>query len=393
MNPAMKTLLKGLFQPSFNPDSSRIKINKSPLQEHYRQLINQNRIRHDDAQFETLKQLQSLMHDLADYAGGRRKAPRQKRQSPASQATNCRSLYIYGPVGCGKSMLMDMFFEVCPIKQKRRVHFHVFMQEVHQYIHQWQKTNSGNPIPALAKHIRASTLLFCFDEFHVTDIADAMILGRLLSELFALGTVLVATSNRHPDELYQGGQQRELFLPFIELLKQTAEIAYLAADSDYRISNSVSVDTTYYYPLNDESEFFLQLYFAEVTDNAPMKPGAITVSGRQLCFSAIHDDVALMTFEEICMQPLAAADYLAVAGRFNTILLSGIPRFLPENRNEAKRFVTLIDILYEHKVKLICTAAVKASQLYTEGDGSFEFARTVSRLMEMRSEYYLQDPE
>lgn len=386
----MKALLKGLLQPSFNADSSRIKIRTNPLYERYRQLADQDRIRHDDAQLETLGHLQSLIHAISDTECDYRKT-RLGRRKPVANTTACRSLYIYGPVGCGKSMLMDMFFEACPIKHKRRVHFHVFMQETHAFIHRWQQTHSGNPLPALAKHIRKSTRLLCFDEFHVTDIADAMILGRLLSELFALDIVLVTTSNRHPDDLYLDGPQRELFLPFISRLKAAATIVRLNANSDYRLRNRNTIDTRYYFPLNDESEFFLQLHFAELTGNAPMQPGSISVAGRELSFAAIHDPVALVTFEEICMRPLAAADYLAVAERFNTLLISGIPHFSPENRNEAKRFVTLVDILYERKVKLICSAAVKASQLYPEGDGSFEFARTVSRLMEMQSEFYQQD--
>ena len=287
-------------------------------------------------------------------------------------------------------MLMDLFFENCPIKQKRRVHFHAFMLEVHAFNHQWRQNNEGDPIRALAEKVRKDFILLCFDEFHVTDITDAMILGRLFGEFFSLGVVIVATSNRHPDDLYNGGLQRDLFLPFIELLKNNAKVLELAATQDYRLAHLHALTTTYFHPLGEAADQFLQQSYNEFTNRAPIKPGTLYVLGRKLTLSAVHGDVAMTHFEELCEKPLGSADYLEIAREFSTLLVARIPRLCLDKRNEAKRFVTLIDALYEHKVKLICTAEVPANQLYTGGEGAFEFERTVSRLMEMQSENYMR---
>jgi cell division protein ZapE len=357
------------------------------LQKRYFKEIEQGHIQYDPAQEVLLNLLQEHLENVVLFARAERK--KGWRNLFVQESKNCNSLYIYGGVGCGKSMLMDLFFEACPIQQKRRVHFHAFMQEVHRYNYQWRKKNQGSPIPELAKKIRNSTLLLCFDEFQVADIADAMILKRLFTELFDLGVVMTATSNRRPDELYKGGLQRDLFLPFIRLLKEQAKIVELKSKEDYRLVHLNALESTYHFPLNNDAELFLQFGYNELTNHAQMKPETFTVLGRKVTLSAVHGDIALVTFDEICLNPLGAADYLEIARRFNTLMISRIPRFFPENRNEAKRFVTLIDILYEHKVKLICTAAAPPMELYTEGDGVFEFQRTASRLMEMQSDKYL----
>jgi len=270
------------------------------------------------------------------------------------------------------------------------VHFNMFMLEVHAFIHECRQQNNTDAISALAKKIRASVLLLCFDEFHVTDIADAMILGRLFSKLFESGVVFVITSNRHPDDLYLGGLQREQFLIFTKLLQRESQIIELVAKEDYRLSHLHALETTYYFPLDAHANEFVQHSYNEFTNYADMQPGFLHVQGRKVVLSAVYGDIALTSFQELCEQPLGSADYLEIASEFSTLIMAGIPKLTPEKRNEAKRFMTLIDALYEHKVKLICTAEVPAQELYTEGDGVFEFRRTVSRLIEMQSEAYFQ---
>lgn len=287
-------------------------------------------------------------------------------------------------------MLMELFYDACPVAQKRRVHFHVFMLEVHIFIHQWRQQNSTDAISAFAKKIRKSFLILCFDEFQVTDIADAMILGRLLGKLFELGIIVVITSNRHPVDLYQGGLQREQFLVFTRLLQKAADVIELAAREDYRLKHLHTLETTYYFPLDAHAEEFVLQSYNKFTNFAAMQPGIIQVLGRKVELSAIHGDIAFTSFNELCAKPLGPADYMEIAREFSTLIMAEIPKLSAENRNEAKRFIILIDILYEHKVKLICTAEAPVQELYPEDDGVFEFRRTVSRLIEMQSEVYFQ---
>jgi cell division protein ZapE len=358
------------------------------LEKQYNALVAQGHIQYEPAQIIALHHLQTLLDNLIATDQYNQKSPLHKLFLPSP--TNHQSLYIYGNVGRGKSMLMDLFFEACPIRQKRRVHFHAFMLEVHAFIHQWRKQHNNDAISALAKHIRASELLLCFDEFHVSDIADAMILVRLFRRLFELGIVVVITSNCHPSELYHDGLQRDLFLPFVGLLQEKAKVVELVADQDYRLSHLHALKTTYYYPLDQHAKKFIRQSYNELTNYAPMKPGSLEVLGRKVVLSAVHGNVALTSFDELCMHALGPADYLEIGNRFDVVILADIPKLTTEKCNEAKRFVTLIDALYEHKVKLICTAEVPAHELYTAGEGSFEFERTVSRLIDMQSENYLQ---
>ncbi|MGZ5006795.1 MAG: cell division protein ZapE [Methylobacter sp.] len=358
------------------------------LAKQYNSLVAQGHIQYEPSQITALAHLQTLLDNVLANIEYEQKSTLHKLFS--TKPANFKSLYIFGNVGRGKSMLMDLFYEVCPISQKRRVHFHAFMLEVHAFIHQWRRQNDSDAISALAKHIRKSELLLCFDEFHVSDIADAMILVRLFNRLFDLGIVVVITSNCHPNELYHDGLQRELFLPFVSLLKQKAEVIELAAEQDYRLSHFHALKTTYYYPLDEQSAAFILESYNELTHFAPLKPGALEVLGRTVLLSAVHGNVALTSFDELCMHALGPADYLEIGRRFDIVILAGIPKLTNEKCNEAKRFVTLIDALYEHKVKLICSAEVPAQELYIDGEGSFEFARTVSRLIDMQSEDYLQ---
>jgi cell division protein ZapE len=355
----------------------------------YQEQVEQKHLQHDPAQLSVLQHLQNLQNSLLEHLQYEQKSRLQKLLSPSP--TECKSVYIQGDVGRGKSMLMDLFYEACPVEQKRRVHFHAFMLEVHEFVHDWRKQKSeGDMILSLAEKIRASTLLLCFDEFHVTDIADAMILGRLFTQLFASGLVVVITSNRHPNKLYQGGLQRDLFVPFINLLLDVCVTLNLEAKEDYRLKHLHALKTRYYFPIDAQANAFIQNSYDELTAFAVKEPGKICVKGREIILTAVHGDVALSSFSELCEQPLGSADYLELASEFTTLIIANIPKLNASKRNEAKRFSTLIDAVYEHKVNLISTAEVSPQKLYVEGDGAFEFARTVSRLIEMQSEKYLK---
>ena len=305
-----------------------------------------------------------------------------------------RGVYIWGSVGRGKSMLMDMFFETLTTPQKRRIHFHAFMLEVHARIHQFRQHNrkdlkQTDPIAHIAQAIAKETRVLCLDEMQVADVADAMILSRFFATLFDQGVVVLFTSNRPPESLYLGGLQRELFVKFIDLIGEKMDVLELSSPEDYRLKQMKSLQTTFNYPLNAQSERFMDESFALLTGGHAPEHITLEVQGRQLEVKRCVRDVARFTFPELCSAALGAADYIAICQQFRTILLENIPLLTPENRNEAKRFVTLIDALYEHKVKLLASAAAAPHKLYPAGDGSFEFERTVSRLIEMQSAAYL----
>lgn len=321
-----------------------------------------------------------------------------------SKAETVTGLYMWGGVGRGKSMLMDLFFENAPVEARRRVHFHEFMAEVHDRLDAWRKLSQDDrkrsewrvkgagddPIAPVAKQIASEASLLCFDEFQVTQIADAMVLARLFEALFDMAVTVVATSNRHPNDLYKDGINRPLFLPFIEHLKAHCEILELASERDYRLDRLIEAPV-WYAPLGPESEAALDRAWDRLTLGAEPQHCVLTVKGRKLEVQREAAGVARFTFEELCARPLGSRDYLAIAANFNTVILSGIPTLGPENRNEAARFVALIDALYEAKIKLVASAAAEPESLYPEGDGSFEFERTASRLHEMRSTDYLSE--
>jgi len=315
-----------------------------------------------------------------------------------------RGLYIYGDVGRGKSMLMDLFYGLAPLSEKRRVHFHAFMLEIHKEMHEWRymdaasrvkkfATADDDPIAPLAAKIAGSSKLLCFDEFQVSDVTDAMILGRLFKALFEHGVILVLTSNRIPDDLYKDGLNRGLFLPTIEMIKENLDVEALDGPTDYRLERMKGM-AVYHYPLGEEatkalSKSFWRLTDHEVDDRSQVGPDDIEVQGRVLHIPVASRGVAVVSFKKICGSALGSADYLALAWKYHTVIMVGIPKLGPENRNEAKRFVTFIDALYENNVKFLCCAAVEPADLYAEGNGHFEFQRTVSRLMEMQSKEYL----
>lgn len=352
---------------------------------HYQQLIAEGTITADKDQERIILMLDDLAAKMLTY----KKDKKSLINKIFSTVDAPQGLYLHGGVGRGKSMLMDLFFDHLPIKSKRRVHFHGFMLDIHNRIHKLKDKDAGDPIQHVANQIAEESKLLCFDEFQVSDIADAMILGRLFKILFDKGVVVVATSNRHPDDLYKHGLQREQFLPFIAIFKQKMKIIPLNGTTDYRLQHLKSLSTVYYTPLGEDADKFLDNVFNELDNDAESIEGELHVQGRVVKVPKMHGDIAQFSFDDLCKAALGSADYIEIAREFNTILLSDIPQMSKEYRNEAKRFTTLIDELYEHKTKLICTAELPPHELYKQGDNSFEFERTVSRLIEMQSDSYL----
>jgi len=302
-----------------------------------------------------------------------------------------RGLYLWGGVGRGKSMLMDLFFDQVAIERKRRVHFSEFMLEVHARINEERRKEVGDPIPPVAAALRDEARLLAFDEMMVTNSPDAMILSRLFTALIEAGVTVVTTSNRAPADLYKNGLNREHFLPFIALIEQRLDVLALNGPVDYRRDRLGSQDT-WLVPNGPEATADLSAAFFRLTDHEvsePIPSDDLVVQGRTLHVPKALKGVAVFSFKKLCGEARGAADYLAVARRYHTVILVGIPRLGPENRNEAARFVALIDALYEHKVKLLAAADAEPDRLYESGDGAFEFQRTVSRLEEMRSDDYL----
>jgi cell division protein ZapE len=288
---------------------------------------------------------------------------------------------------------MDLFSASAPIEKKRRVHFDEFMLEVHDRLHRQRQDRAldGDPLAPLAADIAAESWLLCFDEFHVSNIADAMLLGRLFGALLDLGVVVVTTSNTPPDDLYQGGLQRERFLPFIDLLKERLDVLELDGVIDYR-RDRIKGMTVYHQPLGAAAEAALADAFARLTDDAAGSATTLVVQGRALAVPQAAKGVARFRFADLCERALGAADYIAIATHFHTVIIDGIPVMTPEQRNEARRFMTLIDALYEHKTNLICAAADAPDKLYIGGDGAREFKRAASRLIEMQSTASLARP-
>ncbi|MCU4178061.1 cell division protein ZapE [Bosea sp. BH3] len=370
------------------------------ITDRYAAQVEAGAIERDPAQVAVVKKLEALSATLAARRLARKGSALGwlfgKKPAAGEVPTG---LYIWGSVGRGKTMLMDMFFEAAPVKRKRRVHFHEFLADVHGRVHAYrQKIKSGevkenDPIAPVAADLAAEAYLLCFDEFTVTDIADAMILGRLFTALFAAGVVVVATSNVEPSRLYEGGLNRALFLPFIDLLQVKVEVLRLDSRTDFRLEK-LGGAPVYHVPADPKAKAALDAAFKALSGVAEGPRAVLNVQGHDLVVPQAAGGVARAHFADLCSQAYGASDYIALAQRFHTLVLDDIPILDFDRRNEAKRFIILIDTLYEHHVKLVASAAAEPHELYhaRQGREAFEFDRTVSRLIEMRSEEYLAMP-
>ena len=365
----------------------------------YRDRLKSGELEPDAAQERAIEALGRLEADL-DQAGepgfslfGRK---------PKSQ----RGVYLWGPVGRGKSMLMDLFFDSAPVAKKRRIHFHGFMAEVHAHVDAWRKGDTAarkarfgqarnkqgggdDPIAPTAELIADEARLLCFDELQVTDIADAMILGRLFEALFERGVTLVATSNRPPDDLYKDGLNRQLFLPFIEMIKTRMEVTAIKGPKDFRLDRLKSA-RVWLSPIDPDNERTFDKLWTDMLDGQAETGATLEVLGRKLHLPRASGGLLRASFASLCDHALGPNDYLAIAGRFHTLFLEDVPRLDPTKRSAARRFNTLVDALYEARARLVTLSAVAPRDLYPEGEGAFEFERTVSRLEEMQSAGWLE---
>lgn len=366
----------------------------TPLKQ-YESRLKAGDLRHDEAQALVVNSLQRLFDEVIAAKSQKPQNFFQRLTGMGGVSTDVpQGIYMYGGVGRGKSMLMDLFFDTLPDDiRKSRVHFHQFMIDVHDYINSRRdgdgiREGVDATLPLLAERLAEKSRILCFDEFHVTDITDAMILGRLFTALFDRGVIVVATSNWEPSRLYEGGLQRERFLPFIDLLKRKLEVLHLNSPTDYR-AETLAKEGRYFYPLGEAAKQSMDRVFAALTDNAPVDSETIEVKGREIPVHETAYGVARFSFSQLCEQPMGAEDFLAIANRYSTILLEGIPKMGYDRRNEIVRLMKLIDALYEARCHIVISADSEIDKLYHGRDHAFEFERTMSRLKEMQSENYV----
>ncbi|MBP6115105.1 MAG: AFG1 family ATPase [Neisseriaceae bacterium] len=339
----------------------------------------------DKAQYQAIEILDDLWHDLMDFKKRRNRFLGRSFRSPHVP----KGLYFYGGVGRGKSFVMDAFFGCLPYKRKRRVHFHAFMAEVHERL----RAHKGevNPLTVVSEEIAQEVRLLCFDEFHVSDIADAMILGRLLEGLFAKGVVLVATSNYAPNELYPNGLQRSNFLPTIKLMEDKLHVVNLDGGEDYRM-RALSKADIFLVSTESDCDAKLASLFAQVTQGQAKLEQVVTIHGRKLTTRGHTEGAIWFDFKELCFGPRSQADYLYLAQHYHTVFVSDILKLEADRRSEARRLTWMVDVFYDYRVKMIATSAAAPEAIYTEGDFAAEFERTASRLIDMQTEQYLSLP-
>jgi cell division protein ZapE len=366
----------------------------------YAAAVAAGRVERDPAQLAVVERLARLEDEIVEHRLARKSSSlgwlfAGRSNKPAL----LKGLYIYGEVGRGKTMLMDLFYEASPVKRRRRAHFHEFMIDVHERVHALrQKMKAGehadqDPIELVARDLASEAWLLCFDEFHVTDIADAMILGRLFTQMFARGVVVVATSNVAPADLYKDGLNRALFVPFIHMLEERMDIVRLASRTDFRLEKLAGLPV-WHVPADAAADAALDDAWRRLARDHDGGAQELPIKGRSIHVPRAAMGVARFSFHDLCEEPLAAADYLRIAHEYHTIILDHIPVMSFDNRNAAKRFIILIDTLYDTNVKLIASAAAEPDALYhaDEGYEVLEFQRTASRLIEMRSQDYLARP-
>lgn len=355
--------------------------------DHYHKVLNENNIKPSQAQEQILKALGKLHQQISSYLKKEKnilKVLLPKRTAP-------EGFYLYGSVGTGKSVIVDLFFESLTTDKKQKIHFHSFMLEIHHHLHKLKNTRKDvDVIKYIAQYIKEKYTILYIDELYISDIADAMIVGKLFRELIAHNVIIIITSNFAPEDLYKDGLQRGSFLPFIELIMNKMQVIKMDSDHDYRTGKLKSVEATYYvYKEIIDSQKFILDSFRKLSNNAPAKNSLIDCDGRELICPITALDCAVFSFDQLCRAPLSSIDYIAICEKFNVIILSEIPELSSDEHNEARRLTKLIDTIYEFKLLLICSSEVEIDSIYKKGKWSFEFTRTASRLHEMQSDDYL----